>query len=207
MIKWQCPNTQTPASSFTGFTLAELLISLTLLAVIAVFTIPKILQTNQTANYNAMAKEAASMISSAYQVYVNDHGASSATIARDLTPYMNYVRVDTTSSIDAQQTSAADMDCSSASYECLLLHNGSRLLYHKNSPICGTGNNALYFYFDPDGVSGSPPSGNANSVVFFLYANGGIRTYKTLVSNTQNGPGCVNTYNPVSTFDPPWFSW
>lgn len=46
--------------SAQGFTLAELLIALAILGVIATFTIPKILTTQQNSKYNAMAKEVAS---------------------------------------------------------------------------------------------------------------------------------------------------
>lgn len=41
----------------SGFTLAELLIALTILGVIATFTIPKILTAQQASTYNAIAKE------------------------------------------------------------------------------------------------------------------------------------------------------
>ncbi|MBL8031855.1 MAG: prepilin-type N-terminal cleavage/methylation domain-containing protein [Candidatus Doudnabacteria bacterium] len=41
-----------------GFTLAELLIALVILGVIATFTIPKVLYANQNTKYNAIAKEA-----------------------------------------------------------------------------------------------------------------------------------------------------
>ncbi len=51
----------------SGFTLAELLIALALLGVIATFTIPKVLQANTDAKYNAEAKETIQMIANAYQ--------------------------------------------------------------------------------------------------------------------------------------------
>lgn len=50
-----------------GFTLAELLIALSILGVIATFTIPKVLQSQQNGKYNTMAKEAIATISQAYQ--------------------------------------------------------------------------------------------------------------------------------------------
>lgn len=42
-----------------GFTLAELLIALAILGVIAAFSIPKVLSAQQNQTYNAIAKEAA----------------------------------------------------------------------------------------------------------------------------------------------------
>jgi prepilin-type N-terminal cleavage/methylation domain-containing protein len=49
-----------------GFTLAELLIALAILGEIATFTIPKILSSQQNGTNKAKAKEAFSMVSSAY---------------------------------------------------------------------------------------------------------------------------------------------
>lgn len=54
-----------------AFTLAELLIALAILGVIATFTIPKILATQQTQQYNAIAKDDIHMIVGAYQQYVH----------------------------------------------------------------------------------------------------------------------------------------
>ena len=48
-----------------GFTLAELLIALTILGVIAIFTIPKVLQSQQDTRYSAAAKEVATQGSQA----------------------------------------------------------------------------------------------------------------------------------------------
>lgn len=75
-----------------GFTLAELLISLAILGVIATFTIPKILSSQQNGQYNAEAKEVASMISGAYQAYSLNNTVSGSTTLGALTPYMNYVQ-------------------------------------------------------------------------------------------------------------------
>ena len=52
-----------------GFTLAELLIALAILGVIATFTIPKILDSGTDSKRNAIAKEIAATVSGAYQNY------------------------------------------------------------------------------------------------------------------------------------------
>jgi prepilin-type N-terminal cleavage/methylation domain-containing protein len=71
-----------------GFTLAELLIALALLGIIASFTIPKVLESSTNAKYKAMAKEAAGMISGAYQNLKLANGLSANTTTCDLTQYM-----------------------------------------------------------------------------------------------------------------------
>lgn len=78
-----------------GFTLAELLISLAILAEIATFTIPKVLTSQQNGKYNAAAKEAASMVSAASQQLQYTGTVSASTTGSELTPYLNYVKYDT----------------------------------------------------------------------------------------------------------------
>ena len=55
--------------SSLGFTLAELLISLAILGVIATFTIPKILTSQQNSQKAAVTKEVIAMISGAFTAY------------------------------------------------------------------------------------------------------------------------------------------
>jgi prepilin-type N-terminal cleavage/methylation domain-containing protein len=83
-----------------GFTLAELLISLAILGVIATFTIPKLLQVQQQSSYMGIAKEAMATISGDYGAYISKNKLSTTVGTPDLTPYMNYLIVDTVSLID-----------------------------------------------------------------------------------------------------------
>ena len=85
-----------------GFTLAELLIALVILGLIATFTIPKVLQSQQNAQYKSSAKEVASMISGAYQAALST--GKNKIYVYDLTPYMNYVAVDTVSQFNDPET-------------------------------------------------------------------------------------------------------
>ena len=78
----------------SGFTLAELLIALAILGVIATFTIPKVLESGSTSQWNAMGKEVASMISGAHQQHKLQGLLSTNTLSGDLTQHMNYVAVD-----------------------------------------------------------------------------------------------------------------
>lgn len=188
-----------------GFTLAELLIALAILGLIATFSIPKILTTQQNSKYNTIAKEAAATISEAYKLYKKENQAGPNTSADDIAPYMNYVtKGNATGTIDARY-GGTNTSCSTS--RCLILHNGAALKY-SNEIFCGTTNNVLYFYVDPDGKETDGTTNSpGKSVVFFLYYNGRITTYETLEPNSQAGTGCSQNYQPTSDADPPWFSW
>lgn len=185
-----------------GFTLAELLIALAILGVIATFTIPKVLNSQQSNKSNAVAKEVAGMLSGALTAYKQSNTVVAGTTGSDLTPYMNYVKLDTVSVIDDYETDPDDL-CSDD--PCLLLHNGARLMYGAADPFGGTqGTSAIWFQLDPDGVYGGSTTGPSKSVVFWLYANGRITTYGSLFSGTMSGGGSVSA---TPAYDPTWFSW
>ena len=64
-----------------GFTLAELLIALAILGVIATFAIPKVLNSQQDGKLNAIGKETAAALSEAYQVYRLNSTVTTACVA------------------------------------------------------------------------------------------------------------------------------
>jgi prepilin-type N-terminal cleavage/methylation domain-containing protein len=189
---------------FKGFTLAELLISLAILSIIATFTIPKILVTQQGQKYNSSAKETFSMVSGAYQNLLLNSTASSGTSAIDLSPYMNYISVDSTSIIDNVNTGTTT-SCDSSNGLCLNLHNGGKLLLLKYTFNGTSPTNALFFQFDPDGVvTDGTTNGPGKSVKFAVYYNGMLTSRNNFLTGTQNSSG---TYNPTTSNDPSWFSW
>lgn len=188
-----------------AFTLAELLISLAILGVIATFTIPKILISGRDGRYNAAAKEVASAVSAAYQRYRMENVVSSGTRFADLTPYLNYVRIDTSSLIDEKQT-LTSLSCNGGvNSGCLVLHGGG-VLFYPSSTFAGTAStNALQFYYDPQpGYSGTT-DGPEKSVHFFLYYGGRLTTRGTSEPNTVAAGSTYASPNPA--YDPPWFSW
>lgn len=189
----------------SGFTLAELLIALAILGVIATFTIPKVLNSSQNSEWNAIAKETVSMISGAYSSYKLNNTVSSVTNQNDLTPFMNFVRVDTISVIDSSE-GLDTLNCGgTATRLCLVLHNGSYLRFNTQQAMGGTNTtNALRFWLDPDGVYSGSINGAGKSLEIYLYYNGRITTRANIETNTCDA---LNCYNPNINREPVWFSW
>ncbi len=176
-----------------GFTLAELLIGMAILGVIATFTIVKLIGSQQTSSYNAQAHEIAAMITSAYQKAQNDGIITSSTTPAALRPYINYLTYDTSGLVINTLT------CNNSS-PCIWLHNGG-LLWFSNYNFAGTSNlNAIEFHFIPNARSSPPPSG----VQFDLYFNGFITTRGQVKVGTTSS--CCS-YGPLPAADPSWFSW
>jgi len=186
--------------------LAELLIALAILGVVATFTIPKVLQSQQSSRFNSSAKEMAGMLTGALTVYKTSNTVTSSTATTDLTHYFNYVAVDTATTIDGAQ-GGTTISCGTLGGTCLIMHNGGRVFYWYTDSFGGTsGLYCLRFVFDPDGqVTDGTTNGPGKSVEFFLYTDGSIRTYGTTKSSTICGPWPYPSPDP--TQDPPWFSW
>jgi len=174
--------------SFKGFTLAELLISLAILGVIATFTIPKIIGAAGSGQNTAIAKEAASMVAGAMSTYQLNNSLSTATTGGAFTPYMNYVAVD-------QATATTSFTCS-ATVPCLKLHNGGYLQYGTGAfgSAATTTTDAIVFNVDPDGV------GTQTAASFIQYYNGRLTTGQQASSGQTT---VLATNNPTSiTTDP-----
>ena len=199
----RCPLKSGHPYGAKGFTLAELLIALTILGVIATFTIPKILLTQQNQQYNAEAKEAASMIAGAVSVYQLTNGLNSSNTFSDMTPYLNYVLVDTSTTID-DIPGYTSKTCS-ASNPCLKLHSGALLRYSAAGSFGGTSTtNALVFFLDPDGTYGGTTQGPSKAVRFALfYTNTRLTSIAYLPYTVHSSDDTV----VAGLSDPSWFSW
>lgn len=190
-----------------GFTLAELLIALTILAEIATFAIPKILTSQQNRQYNAEAKEVIAMVAAAYQQYQLNNTVTSSFGIKDITQYMNYVAIDTTTTIDLWQTKGTE-SCGAYSGICLRLHTGAYLKYWPADDTFGgtASTNAVPFLIDPDGkVTDGTTNGPGKSVYVWLYTNGRIVDNGNTLSGTTYTGGNPPVADPSTV--PPWFSW
>jgi prepilin-type N-terminal cleavage/methylation domain-containing protein len=191
-----------------GFTLAELLIALAILGVIATFTIPKVLVAQQNGQNLAKAKEVAGMVAGAFQAAVQAGTISSSTKPSDLAQYINYVSIDTSGRLIDGHPGIASSTCNST-YPCMKLHNGGYLWLQDDSSFGGTSNlHMIAFRFDPDPANNttSTSDGPLKAVQFQLYYNGMLRTRALTFTGSCDSNGCTGK-DPNSAFDPSWFSW
>ncbi len=191
-----------------GFTLAELLISLAVLVVIAAFTIPKVLNVSQDGQWNSTAKEASAMVLNAYEAYRLNNTVDATTTLGDITPYMNFVRVDTSTLIDhVYGHVSTTRSCSNAANLCLKLFSGATLRTSAPSGVlfCSPASSARWFQIDPDGVVTDvvpTATGTGKAVGFLMYPNGRLTPYDNALD-----PTCGNASSVYATGTPSWFSW
>ncbi len=197
-----------PYSKQAAFTLAEVLIVMAILGVVATFTVPKVLYSSNQASWNAKAKEAAAAISEAYTLYRMEKGVSASTKSTDILAYINAVGPYTGQVNDYPGLTGGSC---TGFRTCIQLHNGAVIGVHNTNTFGGTTpNHAVIFYIDPDGkyTDGGTSTPENGSVIFWLYANGGLRTYGTLLSPTLGAyDSSAASWGPCPTCDPTWFSW
>ena len=175
----------------SGFTLAELLIALAILGVIATFTIPKVLTTAGDGQNTAIFKEAASMISGAQQGVQQQSGITVTTATHDFTPFMNYVNRTTDGT--AIDNATTDIACTAA-IPCINLHNGGVIGYTNAQAYTAgtTGTHYITFYVDPDGTGTT--SQEPTAVV--VYGNGRL-TSGSFATGTVGSAGLAIVADPA----------
>ena len=187
-----------------GFTLAELLIALLILGVIATFTIPKVLQSQQNRRWSSEAREMAGTLSQIRQILIANGQWSQNTKAMDFTPYLNYTKVNVgngTLGLDWNST-ASDTCHANLGRMCFGLHSQARLGMGNTCQFAGTlPTDAIGFVFDPDGLPTTPQ----NSLGLFIYYDGKVKTYSSLIAGSRLGVG--NCGGIGTAADPSWFSW
>lgn len=201
------PSLKNPNKLQKGFTLAELLIALAILGVIATFTIPKVLVAQQNTQKTAQVKEVAAMLSGALQQATLDGTLSDSTGLADLASYLNYVSIDTSGAKVDGIPSISDVTCDAA-HPCVRLHSGAVLVaYDANETFGGTATtNCLEVYIDPNGVqdTSSIMDGADKSAALLLYYNGFITTRDTPRAGSVSSEAAKTAQ---AYFKPSWFNW
>lgn len=198
-----------------GFTLTELLAVIGVLAVIMVFTIPKLLNNQQKNTYKVQAKETGLAVLQAVAKYRLNRPLTPNTKMKDiLDNYLNYVSIDTVSIVDVIHSTVGTSLCSSASNICYRMENGSTIKFSPDKCFRGTSEiDAVFVNVDPDGkvtTDGSATS-PGKGMYFWIYADGDIRTWDNLKTGTiQSNGDCTASQGPMASNPatvPPWFSW
>ena len=153
---------------YLAFTIAELLISLAILGVIAVFTIPKLLSVNEEQKNRAITKEIASSVAGAYSNYRLRNTPLPTTTMDALLPFLNYVSL-----------------YNATTYKRVEFHNGGNFSYKVAQSFGATGNNnSLFFKVEPS--TRSDEIGD-NDVCFVITYRGRLTTASELFSGSVVG--------------------
>ncbi|MBL8031856.1 MAG: hypothetical protein JNK33_06085 [Candidatus Doudnabacteria bacterium] len=128
----------------------------------------------------------------------------------DMTPYLNYVKIDSTILYDAIAGTGGTVGCGN---ECYRLHNGAVLLGWSANSFGGTAStNAIVLVLDPDASrSTSNSTTPGKSVGLILYFNEAITSYATSKSGAitnnrfNNNPAGLSAVGTLQ--DPDWLSW
>jgi prepilin-type N-terminal cleavage/methylation domain-containing protein len=195
-----------------AFTLAELLIAIAILGILAAFAIPKILEAQSNAKYSAIIREDAAAIAGAYQVLIKQHGGNPSTITReDIAQFLNYTALlNSGETIDRPYWPEVPYtgmgETCDVSSPCLKMHNGSlmKLYGYSTQTFCDASDNSsiLEFYVDPDGEASS-----IAAIGIHLHPNGRITSRGTVNGSVQMN-GCSNyTGEPDRFNDNMDFTW
>ena len=208
------PTKQKRIESCLGFTLAEVLIALALLGIIAAFTIPKILQNSGNNAYNSQAKEYMGMLSTAYvSDLLNNKLTSTTTLTQFIDAHLNVTR-DTSSLTDVAASIGSTVpvgNCAQPPRWCYRLSNGAIMTaaidekYNNTDPSAAWG-----VVIDLDGKPSGAVSSPGDVFIFFLMLKDGhLYTGGTLpvALNQYYVDNTSNIVSPGIYKDPTWFSF
>lgn len=186
----------------SGFTLSELLISLSVLGLISALTLPNVYNSVNKNKNNAVAKETFQMISQAFEMYSTNNSITASTSINDLLPYMNYREMDTSGTLVdlSPLTPGANRACNTAN-PCLQLLNGGAIWLYDGSLGGTTEKHCLTLLLDPNGKYDN----NKDGLWLLIYSNGRVLTSATALDNSTTGSGEV--FSAIPGDDPTWFSW
>jgi len=182
-----------------GFSLAEALVSITLLGVLATILMPMLYNNVGNDKLYHASIEGIAEIALAYSKYQKQNMPDANTTATAILLNMNYVRL-INNGVMSVQLNGNDYACNNVT-PCYLLHNGALVMFDADERFGGTGfnTNALHFILDPDA------DGPNNGISLLMYFNGSFSTERYRKPGTAAIP---NDDLPSSINDPEYiWSW
>lgn len=190
-----------------GFTLAELLIAIVILGIIAAFTIPKILESTGNGKLENIAKETACLLRDAFSYYKKDFTPQWDMMSNSsyFFQFVNYVEEDTTTtqaSVPDPPVGQTKLQSCSTTTPCILMHTGAIVQYDTGitfgasdpSPNNPNITDFIFFNIDPDGFRSE-----AGRISIVLFYNGRITTGEKAGPLTPS-----NNTMTLETTDPPY---
>jgi type II secretory pathway pseudopilin PulG len=201
-----------------GYSLAELIIAMAVLGLVAAMVVPSILANVGTQQNQTLANDAKLLVSGAFADYelatlnvpssfalpqletylpfAKNLSAAGENVLIDCPPQGTALPLGCTGT--APRT--ASLTAANPAYTVLRLKSGALLVYPKTWTFAGTSTlNALPFVVDPNGKQNQ----GSDSVEYWLYTNGTVLTRQTLTSNTVNSAG---TFSSVGSSDPAYLT-
>ena len=197
-----------------GFSLAEILIALGLVAVLASFLIPKVLDAGDSGTHlNQVLRSAALEMQTAHTALTLNEELSGSHGLSELAAYFRHAKEDTTSLPNTEASNAtATVTCSDSRVLCYQFESGAILFGSATSEMTFSEptdydltDNTLWFVIDPDGGSG-PERG----VPFSVLGNGRVITANNRTASMRQYSPWTGLHAPPilpSTDIPAWFEW
>jgi prepilin-type N-terminal cleavage/methylation domain-containing protein len=172
--------------SLQAFTLAELLVSLSVLGLVAAFAIPKVLIATSDASLKAVGRETFATMAGAFQAYKADKQGvvgTNLTVA-DLLPYIGYSKAGAATDMTNETTTTNGFIVFSTG--AVLGYDTTDTFAPNTTGVLKTG--TLGFEIDPDGAGTS-----ADAATAFLAADG--RTWMSYSNYGTGATGVVSSFN------------
>ncbi|MGE0200642.1 MAG: type II secretion system protein [Candidatus Melainabacteria bacterium] len=208
--------------SQSGFTIAELMISLGIMALLSMFTVPKLQAAwiaQQNTRNNEIMRDSVALMHSAMVRYRLDHDITADTSFYDFLPYMNYTKMLTSGeTVDQDHSQTGNWICGTWN-PCFVLQSGAILqVYYGDGTLStgnqfgGTGSNYyVWVKIDPDGELTSPTTTNGpgKSMNFAVYTDGKVKVHADCEAGdmTRQNNVMENWCPGDQNFIPDWYTW
>ena len=202
-----------------GFSLVEVIIAIAIVAFIAGIAIPGIMTSANNNKRLGVVKQTMSIIGDAFnnklesnEIDTNAGFEQFMNVGNEGVKYTRYFPGTTTAtqvtfSIDPApnpmimcNTGSPCVGTTNGSLRAFTLKNGAYVIFNTVIRFGTAANAAIPLVVDPDGEA----KGDFNTVGLWLYADGRIRTNRTIEPNTTYFTGATQTVNPSGTPDPAW---